>query len=235
MLDLNKYDKTLEELKSVLFSERKTRKINKIDPNFYKNIYSLFSDLKVEKAEALSTDIMKYMEITRLLDDVRKNFKAFFQVRFEKIARYSVYELTDDTLYNLTNEEKNIIKEFSDKMKYYYDDFIGTGKAEENAVELNDDIINGNINENKPAEENEIRGDKTGNQGSPEEIPEKMEKEVKSENYVLVRILKDLPPVAQPDKNYYLHKNDILYITESFANILKNRDSIIMINKKQKL
>ncbi len=235
MLDLNKYDKTLEDLKSVLFSERKTRKINRIDPNFYKNIYSLFSDLKVEKEEALSTDIMKYMEITRLLDDVRKNFKAFFQVRFEKIARYSVYELTDDTLYNLTNEEKNIIKEFSDKMKYYYDDFIGTGKAEENTVELNDDIINGNINENKPVEENEIGEDKTGNQASPEEIPEKMEKEVKSENYVLVRILKDLPPVAQPDKNYYLHKNDILYITESFANILKNRDSIIMINKKQKL
>ena len=235
MLDLNKYDKTLEELKSVLFSERKTRKINKLDPKFYKNIYSLFSDLKAEKAEALSTDIMKYMEITRLLDDVKKNFKAFFQVRFEKIAKYSVYELTDDILYNLTNEEKNIIKGFSDKMKYYHDDFVGANKAEENTMELDNDLVNENITENKSIEEMEIKGNKVSNQKPPEEIPEEIRSTVKSENYVTVRILKDLPAVAQPDKNYYLHKNDIIYITESFANILKNRDSIIIINKKQKL
>ncbi len=228
MLDLNKYDKILEELKSVLFSERKTRKLNKLDPNFYKNIYSLFSDLKIEKSEALSTDIMKYMEITRLLDDVKKNFKAFFQVRFEKIARYSVYDLTDDILYNLTNEEKNIIKEFSDKMKYYYDYFIGN-KIEENneyKEENNEELNNEGIDNNENITFEETKQDGTKEKKSEPEI------ENKNENYILVRLLKDLPPIAQPDKNYYLHKNDIIYIKESFADILKKRDAIITINKK---
>ena len=35
------------------------------------------------------------MGITRLLDEVKKNFKAFFQVRFEKIAKYSVFDEID--------------------------------------------------------------------------------------------------------------------------------------------
>ncbi len=233
MLDLNKYDKTLEELKSVLFSERKTRKLNKLDPNFYKNIYSTFSELKDEKAEALPTDIIKYMEITHLLDDVKKNFKAFFQVRFEKIARYSVYELTDDILYNLTNEEKNIIKDFSEKMKYYYDDFIGSSTAVENNEIPADELNNNEINQEHAdkTEETEIKENKINNQKLPEEEPLET-KNIKNETYVLVRILKDLPPVAQPDKNYYLHKNDIIYITESFASLLKNHDSITIINKK---
>ncbi len=233
MLDLNKYDKTLEELKSVLFSERKTRKLNKLDPNFYKNIYSTFSELKDEKAEALPTDIIKYMEITHLLDDVKKNFKAFFQVRFEKIARYSVYELTDDTLYNLTNEEKNIIKDFSEKMKYYYDDFIGSSTAVENNEIPADELSNNGVNQEyiDKTEETEIKENKINNQKLPEEEPLET-KNIKNETYVLVRILKDLPPVAQPDKNYYLHKNDIIYITESFASLLKNHDSITIINKK---
>ncbi len=233
MLDLNKYDKTLEELKSVLFSERKTRKLNKLDPNFYKNIYSTFSELKDEKAEALPTDIIKYMEITHLLDDVKKNFKAFFQVRFEKIARYSVYELTDDILYNLTNEEKNIIKDFSEKMKYYYDDFIGSSTAVENNEIPADELSNNGVNQEyiDKTEETEIKENKINNQKLPEEEPLET-KNIKNETYVLVRILKDLPPVAQPDKNYYLHKNDIIYITESFASLLKNHDSITIINKK---
>ena len=92
MIDISKYDKLLEDLKAMLFSERKSRKLNRIEPNFYKNIHSLFVELTEEKDRVVSSDITEYMEITKLLDEVRKNFKAFFQVRFEKIGKYSVYD-----------------------------------------------------------------------------------------------------------------------------------------------
>ncbi len=69
MIDVSKYDKLLEDVKSMLFSERKSRKLNKIEPNFYKNIYSLFVELNAEKEMVVSTDITEYMEITKLLDD----------------------------------------------------------------------------------------------------------------------------------------------------------------------
>ena len=85
MIDVSKYDKLLEDIKSMLFSERKSRKLNKIEPNFYKNIYSLFVDLNAEKERVVSTDITEYMEITKLLDDARKNFKAFFRLDVKKL------------------------------------------------------------------------------------------------------------------------------------------------------
>jgi DNA replication factor GINS len=213
MIDITKYDKTIEDLKSMLFSERKSRKLNKIEPNFYKNVHSLFIELNMERDRVVSTDITEYMEITKLLDDARKNFKAFFQVRFEKIAKYSVYNDIEELFYNMTQEEKNIIKELNEQMKGYYDDFTGIKVAEPEK-----DIIEDEHEE--PVEKNE-----------PEpEVPEE-----NVEEDVLVRILKDQPPIAQPEKDYYLHKNDILYISKSLAKLLESHGTCLYINKGKKL
>lgn len=47
---------------------------------------------------------------------------------------------------------------------------------------------------------------------------------------LLVRILENLPPIAQPDGDYYLHKNDILYLNKTFAEILHKRGALSYIN-----
>ena len=214
MLDLNKYDKTLEDLKSHLFSERKLRKLNKIEPNFYKNVHSLLIDLDVEKNDMLlKAEIQKYMDITHLIDEVRKNFKAFFQIRFEKIARHSVYEITDNILENLTPEEKNIIKDMSSKIRGYYSNFSGIKPVEEK-------------NEEEPEVIEELQAT-TGEQ----EIEPKNDgpKGLRKMIYRLVRITQDLPPIAQPEKDYYLHKNDILYLPEEFSEALHKRGSLVFI------
>ena len=216
MIDISKYDKLLEDLKAMLFSERKSRKLNKIEPNFYKNIHSLFIDLNGEKDMVVSRDITEYMEITRLLDEVKKNFKAFFQVRFEKIAKYSVFDEIEEYLYSMSSEEKNIIKELNGQMKGYYNDFIGiTRQAESEEI---------------PAEEEERE------EPYEEKIPEPEEEETTVvDEPVLVRILKDQPTIAQPDRDYYLHKNDVMYISKSFAKMLTIRGSCSYIEKGKKL
>jgi DNA replication factor GINS len=217
MIDVSKYDKLLEDLKAMLFSERKSRKLNKIEPNFYKNIYSLFVDLNAEKEMVVSVDITEYMEITKLLDDAKKNFKAFFQVRFEKIAKYSVYDEIEEFLYNMSSEEKNIMRELNERMKNYYEDFIGVTKHEEEPDEIPaGDMEKEEILEEKPSE------------------PEKEETAI-TEDLILVRILKDQSPIAQPDKDYYLHKNDVLYISGSFARMLSAHGSCTSIEKGKKL
>ncbi len=216
MIDVSKYDKLLEDIKSMLFSERKSRKLNKIEPNFYKNIYSLFVDLNAEKERVVSTDITEYMEITKLLDDARKNFKAFFQVRFEKIAKYSVYDEIEEFIYNMSPEEKGIMRDLNEQMKNYYKDFIGAakpegGEKEEEAITIVD-------------------------KESPEEKPEpEMVNTDITEEPVPVRILKDQPPIAQPERDYYLHKNDIIYISPPFARILNNHSACVYIEKGKKL
>ena len=216
MIDVSKYDKLLEDIKSMLFSERKSRKLNKIEPNFYKNIYSLFVDLNAEKERVVSTDITEYIEITKLLDDARKNFKAFFQVRFEKIAKYSVYDEIEEFIYNMSPEEKGIMRDLNEQMKNYYKDFIGAakpegGEKEEEAITIVD-------------------------KESPEEKPEpEMVNTDITEEPVPVRILKDQPPIAQPERDYYLHKNDIIYISPPFARILNSHSACVYIEKGKKL
>lgn len=200
MIDVSKYDKLLEDIKSMLFSERKSRKLNKIEPNFYKNIYSLFVDLNAEKERVVSTDITEYMEITKLLDDAKKNFKAFFQVRFEKIAKYSVYDEIEEFIYNMSPEEKGIMRDLNEQMKNYYNDFIGITKQE---VEEK---------EEEPEQREEVQ----------EMPPPEPEESHITEEQVCVRILKEQPPIAQPEGDYYLHKNDIIYIPSSFAKMLNS-------------
>ena len=216
MIDISKYDKLLEDLKAMLFSERKSRKLNRIEPNFYKNIHSLFVELTEEKDRVVSSDITEYMEITKLLDEVRKNFKAFFQVRFEKIGKYSVYDEIEEYLYNMSSEEKNIIKELNGQMKGYYNDFIGiTRRAESEEISAVEE------EKEEPYEER---------------IPQPEEEETTVvDEPVLVRIIKDQPPIAQPDRDYYLHKNDVLYISRSFAKMLTIRGSCSYIEKGKKL
>ncbi|MEM0140199.1 MAG: hypothetical protein QXZ44_06270 [Ferroplasma sp.] len=212
MIDISKYDKVLEDLKSMLFSERKSRKLNKLEPNFYKNLHLFFIDLNSEKDIALTTDIKEYLEITRLLAEARKNFKAFFQVRFEKIAKYSVYDEIEEYSYNLTGEEKNIMRELNTQMLAYYSDFIAMEQQNEP-----------NINEEVAAEESfpEIKQDK------PEVQPAPL-----NEDTALIRILKDQPVIAQPDRDYCLHGNDIIYVKESFAAILYKHGACVYIKKK---
>ncbi len=200
MIDVSRYDKLLEDIKSMLFSERKSRKLNKIEPNFYKNIYSLFVDLNAEKERVVSTDITEYMEITKLLDDAKKNFKAFFQVRFEKIAKYSVYDEIEEFIYNMSPEEKGIMRDLNEQMKNYYNDFIGITKQE---VEEK---------EEEPEQREEVQ----------EMPPPEPEESHITEEQVCVRILKEQPPIAQPEGDYYLHKNDIIYIPSSFAKMLNS-------------
>ena len=213
MIDVSRYDKLLEDIKSMLFSERKSRKLNKIEPNFYKNIYSLFVDLNAEKERVVSTDITEYMEITKLLDDAKKNFKAFFQVRFEKIAKYSVYDEIEEFIYNMSPEEKGIMRDLNEQMKNYYNDFIGITKQE---VEEK---------EEEPEQREEVQ----------EMPPPEPEESHITEEQVCVRILKEQPPIAQPEGDYYLHKNDIIYIPSSFAKMLNSHGICQYIEKGKKL
>ncbi len=222
MIDVSKYDKLLEDLKAMLFSERKSRKLNRIEPNFYKNIHTLFVQLTAEKDRVVSSDITEYMEITSLLAEVRKNFKAFFQVRFEKIGKYSVYDEIEEYLYNMSSEEKNIMKELNSQMKGYYADFTAITTQNEEIEETPQDMekVETPVEEAIP---------------EPDALEHDTEEPDVAEEMVLVRILKDQPPIAQPDKDYYLHKNDVLYISRSFAKMLNAHGFSSYIEKGKKL
>ncbi len=64
----------------------------------------------------------------------------------------------------------------------------------------------------------------------PEEI--QPEATVTRSQFVVVRILGDQPPIAQPERDYFLHDNDVIYIPDKFAELLIKRKAAQPVNLK---
>ena len=203
-------DKISEELKSVLRVEVKSKKIKKIEPNFYKVIVNALESLNSDAEDHLSNqNITGYIQTKERISEIEKDFKAFFQRRFEKIATYSIYDLETDLMNSLTPEEKEFITRLHNAMQDEYDHLLL--KRKEKKPE--------NPEENAPKSEHVIEEESTVSE------TEGLEKE--EDSYILVRITGDQPPIAQSDKNYYLHDNDLVYLPNKFAEILINRNSAV--------
>lgn len=209
-------DKISEELKSVLRVEVKSKKIKKIEPNFYKVIVNALESLNSDAEDHLSNqNITGYIQTKERISEIEKDFKAFFQRRFEKIATYSIYDLETDLMNSLTPEEKEFITRLHNAMQDEYDHLLL--KRKEKKPE--------NLEEHVTKDEHVIEKE------SIESEAKDLEKE--EDSYILVRIVGDQPPIAQSDKNYYLHDNDLVYLPNKFAEILINRNSAVKTDIKK--
>lgn len=208
-------DKVSDELRSFLRVEVRTKKPKKLDPSFYKNITNALETLKEEADIFLQKqDITSYINIKEKINDIERDFKAFFQRRFEKISTLSLYDLDSELMGALTPEEKDIITELHNKMQDQYNLLLNKIP---HAVEAE---------EEEPQEA--IEPPVEAQEEPAEEIP--VPDAAQASQLLLVRILGDQPPIAQPERDYYLHDNDLVYLPENFAEILIKRKAAVKIN-----
>jgi DNA replication factor GINS len=208
-------DKISEELKSVLRVEVKSKKIKKIESNFYKVIVNALESLNSDAEDHLSNqNITGYIQTKERISEIEKDFKAFFQRRFEKIATYSIYDLETDLMNSLTPEEKEFITRLHNAMQDEYDHLLMKRKEKKPEIQ----------------EEHKSELEHAAEEIKPENDERGLEKE--EDLYILVRIVGDQPPIAQAEKNYYLHDNDLVYLPKKFAEILVNRNSAVKIDIK---
>ena len=220
-LDPTQIDKVATELRSFFRAEFRSKKIKKLDPAFYKNVTSALESLNQEAEKSLKAqDITAYMDLKKKVSDLEKDFKALFQRRFEKIATLSIYPLDSELMNSLTPEEKEFIVTLHNMMQDQQNLLINKlpppQEAKEEAPKQAD---KGKQAMEEPAEEQETA------EPAPEEPVEEKESEL-----ILVRILGDQPPIAQPDRDYYLHDNDLVYLPEQFAEILIKRNAARKVN-----
>ncbi|WP_393971470.1 hypothetical protein OXIME_000028 [Oxyplasma meridianum] len=210
-------DKISEELKSVLRVEVKSKKIKKIESNFYKVIVNALESLNSDAEDYLSNqDITGYIQTKERISEIEKDFKAFFQRRFEKIATYSIYDLETELMNLLTPEEKEFITKLHNAMQDEYDHLLM--KRREKKPEIKDD--------QKTEPDHKTEEVENVNSGLDRDI------ENDKDSYIIVRIIGDQPPIAQAEKNYYLHDNDLVYLPKKFAEILISRNSAVKIDIK---
>lgn len=212
-------DKVSEELRSFLRAEARTKKIRKMEPAFYRNIVSALETLTQESESHLKErNISSYIRIKERMDEIERDFKALFQRRFEKIASLSVYDLDSELMSSLTPEEKEFIVVLHNLIQDQYKVLLQREKREEPRA-----IIQDNVSEEKSPES----AKKT--EPEVESVAEPSEENI-PEEYVLIMIKGDQPPIAQPDRDYFLHDQDLVYLPSSFAELLLKRGAGVRIN-----
>ncbi|MEM0155688.1 MAG: hypothetical protein QW597_03695 [Thermoplasmataceae archaeon] len=207
-------DKFTEELKSMLRVETKSRKIKKVDHGFYKNLVEVLNSLKFEADGYLhSNDITGYIRVNQRIKSIESDFRAFFEKRFEKIAVLSIYDIGLDLIDLLTPEERDFLTKLHNGMQ---DEF---NRILQKTEELKPETPVAPAIEKKP--DDRIKG---------VAVPEIRNVENKDSDLIPVRIIQDQPPIAQPDRNYYLRENDIIYLRDNFAELLIKRGAAVKIN-----
>ena len=214
-------DRITDELRSFLRVEVRSRKPKKLDPAFYRNINSALETLKDEAQTYLkSQDIDNYIMIKERISDIERDFRAFFQKRFEKISTLSLYDLDGETLGALTPEEKDFITRLHNLMYDEFNVLLNKVSPAEEVREETEEIVE-SIPEPEAVPEAKV---------PPEEI--QPEDTAAHSQFVVVRILGDQPPIAQPERDYFLHDNDIIYIPNKFAELLIKRKAAQLVNLK---
>ncbi|MHB8372433.1 MAG: hypothetical protein ACYDAO_05330 [Thermoplasmataceae archaeon] len=183
--------------------------LNRINQDFYNEVRETLLAMKEMAEESLSNgDIDQYIGIREREGNIRKSLALFFQKRYEKILRESLYDIEGKTLDILTSEEREFIMKMHNEMMGIRDSLLDPWKKQERE------------SSRESIKEPEIKQE-------PEEPPNIQER---NKDYTCLRITVDYMPIALKNGNYYLRKNDIIHLPKNIAEILLKRESAVSIN-----
>lgn len=194
-------DKIYSDLQSAVRVEKNSKRIRKIESKFYSRIVEALDSLEEESIKQAPVNIDEYIAIKQRKTQIEHEFNSLFQLRFTKILRLSVYDM-DDELSQLIDVEKEFLSRVKTIVKAEYDVLLNRAKP---AQEARKEKV-------EPAPEIRMI--------QPE--PAKYTKK-DADEFVLVRIIGDQPPIAMPERNYYLRDNDLVHLRKKFADLLINR------------
>ncbi len=186
------------DLLSAVRAEKNSRRIRKLDPKFYRNVVEAMKSLEEESIRQAPVNIDEYIAIKQRISQFEREFRSFFQLRFSKILRLSLYEMEEEVA-NLTEQEK----EFLPRVRSLVKEEMGvlTQKEEPKKTQGPSPVA------------------------EAQELPQPAARAEKppQDEYVLVRIIGDQPPIAMPERNYFFRDNDMAHVPRKFADLLVKR------------
>ncbi|PYB68282.1 hypothetical protein DMB44_04355 [Thermoplasma sp. Kam2015] len=103
-----------------------TKKLRKLPTGFYDSVKKVMSEIAEDASKALENrDLEGYLHFKEEMNALEKGFRWFFQVRWEKIALYSMYDLNQEDLAVLSSYEKAAVLEFKSVYDRFYSQFTG--------------------------------------------------------------------------------------------------------------
>ncbi len=106
--------------------EIKSKKLHKLPVGFYDSLKKEMQSYVLEMQNALDRkDIEAYISLKEQKSEFEKNFRMFFQRRWEKIASLAQYDIDQDLLMVLSSYEKAAALEFKTVYNKFYGQFVG--------------------------------------------------------------------------------------------------------------
>ncbi len=188
--------------------EKNSKRVRKIDARFYETYREAYESLSQEAEKAASGDIDKYLQLKDRMRKFETEFSTFFQLRYSKILRLSVYRIENEDLEMLTDSEKKFLTSIGERTREQFL-YISRGELPKRQKEA------------IPPEPEKI------------DIPKQKHEPESPDAYTLVRIVGDQPPIAQPDRNYFFRDNDLVHLNRKFAELLIKRKSAVEVKLHQ--
>ena len=106
--------------------EIKSKKLHKLPVGFYDSLKKEMQSYVLEMQNALDRkDIEAYVSLKEQKSEFKKNFRMFFQRRWEKIASLAQYDIDQELLMVLSSYEKAAALEFKTVYNKFYGQFVG--------------------------------------------------------------------------------------------------------------
>ncbi len=211
-------------LNDILREERKTRsKLVPLEGDFYEKVAWKIRELEEEKRKNEDTYSTKYAILEDELRTARKAIESIIERRTAKIINLASISAPSkqkekQELDSMTQEER----EFHNKLLLLMTEYRGElldkilSKKERPAFSPQTSPVPSQPQENKPVE-----------------APSEGKKDI-SKEYIVVRLLKDIPTFVGVDgRNYTLAKEDVAVLSAVNAKALINRNAAIQISVKK--
>lgn len=222
-------DKPRINLNDILRDERKS-KLVPLENDFYEKAARQISELEDEKSRIEDIYGTKYAIIEDEIKTARKSLENIIERRMGKIIkeaslRASSKQKEKQDIDSMTQEERDFYNRLLELMTQWRSELLDKvfkkattveNKKNETTIKLKEKILDLNAPDNKK-----------------KETPPEDKKDI-SKEYIVVRLLKDIPTFVGVDgRNYTLAKEDIAVLSAVNAKALINRKAAVQITVKR--
>jgi len=219
------HDKTRINLDNILKVEREERKkLVALEADFYGKIADQIRELDDEKRKINDMYSTKYSLLEDELKTVRNAIESIIYKRTTKIINEARYN-AEISLHAPTRPKENRnIDSMTTEERRFYDQLV------ELMTQWRGEVVNRIYRKEKPVEDiPHICEIKDIHENTTKEIPVEDKKDI-SKEYIVVRLLKDIPTFVGVDGcNYTLAKEDVAVLSTVNAKALINRKAAIQI------
>lgn len=227
------HDKTRINLDNILKVEREERKkLVALDADFYSKIADQIRELDDEKRKINDMYSTKYSLLEDELKTVRNAIESIIYKRTTKIINEARYNAEISLHAPTRTKENRNIDSMTQEERKFYDQLV------ELMTEWRGEVVNRIYRKEKPVEAIEqFQEKRVEDVPQIHEIKDNTTKEITvedkkdiSKEYILVRLLKDIPTFVGVDgRNYTLAKEDVAVLSTINAKALINRKAAIQI------